>query len=116
VNILNDDVKPLNTLVGGQDFAIKSYINEHIYMTHGDSVRATLKLSNTRVINDIVDWFGGNLRVYSKGDDTLVSLKVNEQALVYWALQYASEVEVLSPKSTVDRIKENIDVLCKKYQ
>ena len=114
VVILEEDVKPLDKVDDCKNFSIKTYIKEHIYMTHGGSVRATLKLNNTRVINDIVDWFGNNIKTYSKNDDILVSLNVNEQALVYWALQYGGEV-VVSPTSTIDMIKDRIRDLSNKY-
>ena len=115
VGVLDEDVKPLNKVEGCENFAIKKYINEHIYMTHGDSVKATLKLNNTRVINDIIDWFGPNIRTYSRGEEICVSLTVNEQALVYWALQYGSEIQVETPKSTVDLIRQKIQDLNNKY-
>ena len=115
VEILNEDTKPLESLIDGKDFSIKTYIKEHIYMTHGNSVRVTMRLSSNRVINDVMDWFGNNIRVYSKNDETYVSLKVNEQALVYWALQYGKEVEIVSPNSTVELIKESINSLYNKY-
>ena len=44
-----------------------------------------------------------------------VNFRVNEEALVYWAMQYGESVEVVSPKSTRDKIKTLIEKMRLKY-
>jgi len=43
-------------------------------------------------------------------------LKVNEQALIYWALQYGDEVEIVSPLTTREKLKKKLKEIMEKYE
>lgn len=116
IQILKEAVKPLKTLPGQEDFKQDEYINEHIYMTTGESVSAKLKLSNTKTINDIIDWFGDKVEIFKKDEIIYANLKVNEKALVYWALQYGDSVEVIAPITTREKVKQKLKDIALKYQ
>ena len=75
-------------------------------MTTGESVMAKLKLNNEDRINDVVDWFGSDISIETRKDELFVNLRVNEDALVYWAMQYGDIIEVVAPNSTREKIKE----------
>ena len=115
IRILDEDIKPLKSLPGHGNFSIKDYIKEHIYMTWGDSVVAKLKVSSDENINDIIDWLGSDITVEKYGSDTLVVIKVNEGALIYWAMQYGDKVEIVSPISTRMKIKQRLKDILEKY-
>lgn len=115
IEILADDVKPIKSLSNMENFKQDAYINEHVYMMAGESVDAVIKLDNKKAINDVIDWFGDKVRIKETGEGIEVMLKVNEQALVYWALQYGTSVEVLSPESTREKIREQLSLICNKY-
>ena len=115
IRILDEDIKPLKSLPGQVNFSIKEYIKEHIYMTTGDSVRARIKVISEDKINSVIDWFGSDITIENYKGDTVVSLRVNEDALVYWAMQYGDIVEVLSPVSTRTKIKNMLDLMLAKY-
>ena len=68
---------------------MKSYIKEHIYMAFGKSVKAKVKINS---------------------ED-----KVNEESLIFWALQYGRYVEILSPVETRNKIIKVIDDMKKQY-
>ena len=113
--ILNDDVKPLNSLPNMEKFNQDEYINEHIYMMTGESVDAVLKLSTSKAINDIIDWFGDQVNIYEQKNDIFARLRANEQALIYWVIQYGKIVEVVSPISTREKVKETLNEILSKY-
>lgn len=115
VKILEDNVKNIKTLDNMQNFNVRNYIKEHIYMTFGNSVNATLSLSSQKYINDVIDWFGDDISITFSNDKPIISLKANEQALIYWALQYGEHVEVLSPKKTREKLKNSLLEIIKKY-
>lgn len=115
IAILQEDVKPLKSLPNMEHFNQDEYINEHIYMTTGDSVDVILKLNTAKTINDVIDWFGDKVNIYQKQDDIYASFKVNEQALIYWAIQYGTNVEVVSPLDTRDKIKQTLNNILNKY-
>lgn len=117
IHILDEDVKDIKKLDDAKGFSIKDYINEHIYMTYGDSVDAKLELENNKYIGEVIDWFGDKVRFSKSKDDKIIAdLKVNEQALIYWALQYGEHIEILSPTSTREKMKESLKRIIQKYE
>lgn len=116
LKILDEDVKKLKTLPNQENFKLDTYINEHIYMTHGSSVRAVLKLASTKVIGDIIDWYGENISIYEKNNEIFAELKVNEVALLYWAMQYGEVVEIVCPEETREKYVEMLDKIKDKYK
>ena len=114
--ILDEEIKPLKSLPGQANFSIREYMKEHIYMTSGESVMAKLKLNNEDKINDVVDWFGSDISIETHKDEIFVILRVNEDALVYWAMQYGESIEVVAPNSTREKIKEFLHNMMQKYK
>ena len=113
---MDKDIKPIIELKGYENgINIAEYVNENIYMFGGEHIEATLKLEDDRAVSYVIDWFGRNARVYQKEGTLLADVKTNEMALVYWSLQYGEVVEVLSPDSTREKIKEIITKMYKKY-
>ena len=115
IRILDEDIKPLKSLPGQANFSIREYMKEHIYMTTGESVMAKLKLNNEDRINDVVDWFGSDISIQRIKDELFVNLRVNEDALIYWAMQYGESVEIVSPASTRNKIKALLNSMLEKY-
>ena len=116
LKILDEPVKPLNFLPGQENFSIKDYLREHIYMNAGDSVDAKIKIEDEARVNDIVSWFGNKIGLYFEGGNLYAQIKVNEDSLIYWALQYGQSVEVVEPLSTRNKILNILDNMLKKYK
>ena len=85
-------------------------------MTTGESVMAKIKLASEDKINDVIDWFGSDISVQTLMGETYVHLRVNEEALVYWSLQYGESVEIVSPASTRAKIKDVLNKILSKYE
>lgn len=115
IKILDTKIKPLQLLKDSQNFDISSYINEHIYMFSGKTIQTTIKIKNPKVLNDIVDWYGENIIVKEKDNEIFISFNVNEQAFLYWALQYGLNIEIIKPKSTRDKYIEILKEIINKY-
>ena len=115
IKILDTKIKPLRLLEDSQNFDISSYINEHIYMFSGKTIQTTIKIKNPKVLNDIVDWYGENIIVKEKDNEIFISFSVNEQAFLYWALQYGLNIEIIKPKSTRDKYIEILKEIINKY-
>lgn len=67
------------------------------------------------VLDQVIDWFGKDLKIENEGGRYKVSLLVSPNAMEYWALQYVKSVEIISPKSLRDQIKETLECGLKKY-
>jgi len=99
-----------------KDFNIPKHMIEHIYMMSGDSEVVTFEFDKKTLIN-VIDWFGNDI-VINKGkvkDTFVATAKVNINAMRFWAMQYGENVTVKSPKSLVNRIKEQLNNMNKRY-
>lgn len=116
IKILETPIKPLENLDDTQDFDIGKYVNEHIYMFSGETITATIKLANAKTINDVVDWYGNNISIKEREDGIYVTFNVNEQAFLYWALQYGLNIEIIKPVATKKKYLEMIHEIMNKYE
>ena len=73
-------------------------------------------LADESVLDQVIDWFGKDIRIESVGDKYKISLLASPTAMEYWALKYVKSVEVIVPKSLRERIKETLDSGVKKYE
>ena len=117
IHMLESPAMPLEKLPGFEHgLDLPHHMAEHVYMFTGESVHVTFT-SERRLVGDIMDWFGRDVRISAANDDTIeVQVKVNETAMFYWALQYGMHVEVKSPQSLRDKIKKAIDKMAEKYE
>jgi predicted DNA-binding transcriptional regulator YafY len=100
---------------------------KHLNMAYDKPVKVTLKIrgipgkENSPIDYTFLhDWFGDQF-VYLRSEENpypcdVVSLECSPYAMASWALQYSSRVEVLSPKSLRDDIKQKILHLNSIYQ
>ena len=69
------------------------------------------------ITDQIVDWFGKNIKVSDLDDERIiVSLKASPKAMEHWAMQYINCVEINKPLSLREKIKENIKLAGEKYK
>jgi len=73
-------------------------------------------LADESVLDQVVDWFGKDIKIEEVGGRYKVGLLASPTAMEYWALQYVKSVEVIAPKSLRERIKETLDSGVKKYE
>ena len=107
------DMRKVKGLENGLD--LPKHMAEHIYMHSGDSAWVTFRAKKD-IISDIIDWFGNDV-TFSKEteDECIVRVKVNENAMFCWAMQYGEHVEVLKPESLREKIKNAIEKMKIKY-
>lgn len=116
IKILDEKRKAITDINGCENgLDISKYINEHIYAFGDRTINATLKLTDENAVAYVTEWFGKNSKIYKKGNMILSEITANEQALIYWCLQYGERVELVSPKETRNKLKEKINSIQKKY-
>ena len=118
VEVVDEKVKEKDKVIEfAQGYNLPKHMAEHIYMFSGTSVRVRLR-APISMMNELVDWFGKDF-IIQKTDvekEIEITVKCNENAMFYWALQYGQYVEVLAPDSLRKRIKESIEGMNKKYE
>lgn len=117
VKILDSDIKPITKLKNCENGIDKSkYINENIYLFSNKTVSATIKIEDDYAVNYVLEWFGKNAKLYKKNGTVFADIKSNELALIYWCMQYGENIELITPLSTREKIKEIVDEMYKKYK
>lgn len=103
----------------------------HLNMAFDEPVMITLRINSPKEegfpelhrrpdYTFLHDWFGDTFQyVGTDREDTeydIVRVRCSPYAMVNWALQYSDRVEVLSPESVRNTVKEKIENLTRKYQ
>ena len=68
------------------------------------------------IVDQIVDWFGDNARFEKTDAGLKVTIYASPNAMEYWAMQYLNYVEVISPTTLRNKIKENLKRATEKYE
>ena len=117
VKILDEKIMPITKIPGYENGIDKAkYSNENFYAFAGKTVDATLKLASETFVDYVYDWFDKGTNVYVKDNEIYADVKVNEQSLIYWCLQYGLGVELVKPKSTREKIAKTLQEISKKYE
>lgn len=98
IEILETPRKPKNQVEELVGLDVAKYMQEHIFMFGGKSIRANVDFKNL-----------GDGKV-------LASVKVNENDMRFWARQYASQIKITEPKELVDMCKQDLANALALYQ
>ena len=114
--MLSEPMKPKKEIKEfARGWTLPKHMAEHIYMFSGESVTVKL-IADTYMMDDLVDWFGRDFHVRVEDNGKmLVTLKCNESAMKYWALQYGECVEILSPNSLRESIAKIVQGMVGTY-
>ena len=118
IEILDENVKPFNTLKGsdGRPLDLKDYMGKHIYMCFGDNIRAEFRADKS-MISDIIDVFGKDVRFSGETDTQItVTANVNEMAMEQFALSFAPWIEVIKPLALREKMIYNLNAGIEKYR
>ncbi len=116
IEILETPRKPKNQVEGLVGLDVAKYMQEHIFMFGGKSIRAKFEMPKY-LISDVLDSFGANVDFKDLGDGkVLASVKINENDMRYWARLYASQIKITEPKELVDMCKQDMVNALKLYE
>ena len=117
VSVTEDDLIPLHSFIGMENFNIAQYINEHIYPFGGEVVNASIEIVKPAAMQYIMDWFGDKAFVRKdENGNTIVNIRCDEDALFYWLLQYGEGVRLLTPQKLKDKLKNHYEEQIKRYK
>ncbi len=68
-------------------------------------------IADACVVDQIIDWFGTNIRFNKTNDETKVRvlLKASPMAMEHWAMQYINYVEIIAPKTLRARVRTTLE-------
>lgn len=74
-------------------------------------------IADAKIVDNIYDWFGDGADMKTIDDDKItVRVYASTDAMEYWAMQYLKFIEIVSPASLRERIKENIENARERYK
>lgn len=117
VEILDEKIKPMKDVKGlERGLDLPKHMAEHIYMFCGESIQVKLKCE-PYITDALVDWFGKDIHfIEKKPDYNVISVWCNHNAMVCWAIQYGTSVEVLEPAPLREEIKKEVAKIARKYK
>lgn len=117
IEITSNPVTPLHSLPGyenGLDY--KKYSTALPYMFTDQTERITF-ICDDDIIDQVVDWFGKSIKISKTGSGKYeVCVSASPNAMEYWAMQYLNHVEIKSPLSLREKIKNNLLAAEEKYR
>jgi len=116
IEVLETPAKKLRELRGFENgLQLSEYVKAHPYLWSGEVRHITFRCKQY-MMNDIADCFGTDLHIEPQPDDMiLVHVHASEENVLLWAVQFADEVEVLSPQSLREQIAEKLRRAMDKY-
>lgn len=82
-----------------------------------DSIECIEMYAVDWIIDQVIDWFGKDIKIEACERDGVykVTLKSSTSAMLFWAMQYTAECEVIKPLSLREKIRETIHKAKEKY-
>ena len=116
IEILDTPRKAKNQVEGLVGLDVARYMNEHIYMFTGKSVRAKFEAPKY-LISDILDYFKADV-IFKELDEknVIATVKANETDLRLWARQYAGQIKITEPTELAQACKQDLLDAIKLYE
>ena len=116
IQLLEEPQTPLRSIKGFESGIDYKQFSQSMPYMFADEVQSVEFIADGWAIDQIVDWFGKDIRIEERQDGRfLVCVKVSINAMEYWAMQYMNAVEIVSPKELRERIKKNVQFANEKY-
>lgn len=116
LKVRDEVATPLESIAGyenGIDYKDLSTAKPYMYTDKSEFI--TICCSNG-MIDQIVDWFGTDVKVRSVDENTIeVTVRSSPSGMVYWAMQYGDAAEIISPPDVRERIKDTIKMSYDRY-
>lgn len=118
MTIIDRKVTPIKNVPGYENGINYKELSSTMPYMYSDQPEHIDFISDEGIIDQIVDWFGNDVRIMKSNDEgkVRVSVKASPTAMEFWAMQYINHVEILSPEPLRIRMREVLNNGLKKYQ
>ena len=116
MKITKEDAVPLRSIDGYKNGLDYSRFSSGLpYMFNDEQVTVQIKCKNF-MTNELGDWFGNGYTVVPQGREHFVAtVTASRTAMLYWALQYNTNVEIVAPESLREDMKNMLEETLKLY-
>ena len=117
IEIIDEAATPLHTIKGyGNGINYRDISSSLPYM-FSDKTESVSFLAVEGIIDQIIDWFGYDILIEPQDSGKVkVTVKVSQNAMEYWAMQYLNYVEILYPESLRNKIENNLVKAVERYK
>ncbi len=115
MQIQEEGVTPLRSVEGYENGIDYKKFSASLPYMFSDKIESVEFLTDAPMIDQVIDWFGKEVKIEEEGGRYKVSLRVSLQAMEYWAMQYLNGVEIISPLSLREKLKTNLKNAVEKY-
>lgn len=118
MRITDQKLEPITTIEGyegGINYKELSTALPYMFSDKPEWVEFT---ADRHIIDQIIDWFGKDIRIRQNAEDPSVVrifVKVSLSAMEHWAMQYAGNVCVTAPRELAEKIKNRLHAAAEMY-
>ena len=116
IKVLDTTRKPFEQTQGKRyALDLAEHVSRHFYMFSGQVIQAKLRVDRYN-INDVIDYFGKDAEISDVTEnDCLVRVKVSEDDMFKWAVQYSDHATVVAPESLRKKVIEALKTALANY-
>ncbi|MCF0138239.1 MAG: WYL domain-containing protein, partial [Oscillospiraceae bacterium] len=117
MELSDERATPIKTLPGYENGIDYKRISTALPYMYSDEPEHITMLVSEDIVDQVIDWFGKDIHISrdTADDKYLVTVLASPNAMEHWALQYLRYVEIQSPESMRQRIKDALDEGGEKY-
>ncbi len=118
MKISHKKATPIRSVPGYENGIDYKELSSAMPYMYSDTPEWIKLIADACIVDQIVDWFGTDVRMSTLEDQDKVSveIKASPSAMEHWAMQYINHVEIISPESLRNRIKEALESGLSKYK
>lgn len=118
MKISHKKATPIRSVPGYENGIDYKELSSTMPYMYSDTPEWIKLIADACIVDQIVDWFGTDVRMSTLEDQDKVSveIKASPNAMEHWAMQYINHVEIISPESLRNRIKEALESGLSKYK
>ena len=118
MKISHKKATPIRSVPGYENGIDYKELSSAMPYMYSDTPEWIKLIADACIVDQIVDWFGTDVRMSTLDDQDKMSveIKARPNAMEHWAMQYINHVEIISPESLRNRIKEALESGLSKYK
>ena len=111
MKISHKKATPLRSISGYENGINYKELSSTMPYMYTDKPEPIEFIADACVVDQIIDWFGTNIRFNKTNDETKVRvlLKASPMAMEHWAMQYINYVENIAPKTLRARVRTTLE-------
>ena len=116
IQISDRDAIPIRDIDGYKNGINYQELTTAMPYMYNDKPEKIVFTASEKTIDHVIDWFGKDIEINKTEDEVTFTLTASPKAMLYWAVQYADEVEILKPAALREEIKIFLNKAVDKYK